>query len=1058
MRLSSARFTIGVRARLFGALALTGMLALMIGLAAYAAFDGLHAGITSLTGERFPAVVASARLERQHQRIMRTLEQLAAAADNLERETVAQGLDDQLAGYERLLRELPNADDKAAQQIGHLRAQYDEIVRLRDAIDVQTAVRVAAARGLQEQTRAAAKIAEALDDGGLSEYPDDAVQRWLAQAQRLLFLAASAHRVESRFAVARLATAARDGLRRLEEAGGAVPASARTLTAGRTAALAALTEGGNSIFAKRLAQLEAGESQRGLLERVNQVSLLITGLTTGIFVEQTNLAEESRNRLIAVSEVYTKLFFGATLVVALVAALALAYVQRSIVARLWAARDALRRRAEGGGDLIPTAGPSGDKDEISELAQALNFYVRETEEKSEAIRRNERWLRATLEAAPTPLVISGRDDGRVRFVNRRAVELLKISDAQSFLDRPASSIWRSSIVRDGFVHEIVKYGVAGDIEAELITDAGKVFWGLVSGVVIEFEGEKVLLVALVDITRRRLAESLNRRAQEELRRAKERAEKADAAKTEFLATLSHEMRTPLNGILGLGRLLLTHGLEPAERRHVRSIMRCGGALLDQVNDILDLRRIEDGKLDLDPVACPLGPFFDDVLATVEPMAEEKGVGLAIHLAEDLPAAVMVDPQRLRQILINLTGNAVKFTDKGGVRVAATRESRGEQNFVKIDVQDTGIGIPPERWAAIFEKLEQGDPSISRRFGGSGLGLAIARHLAHAMGGEIEVESEPGVGSVFTLRIPLVAADAAAEDVVAASVDPDEPSPPLCLLLVEDDRVNREVALGLLGAAGHRVTVAETGERAVALAAAGDFDAVLLDIRLPDIDGVEAARRIRALDDAKRAAVPVVAVTANVFAADRERYLAAGIDAVVEKPIFPERLTRTLAALAGRRGEALMPADGGALIPHEEESEERQAERPPLSDAALNEAVLNEAVLARYYAALGAQRFGSIRGLLQEAAADGLPRLTAVGDLAEVRETAHRLAGAGSHFGLTAFVALMQRIEDLAKDGQAEAAALAGAAAPAVFAAALAAMDDWLFKRTAVEVASSAPGV
>jgi len=1129
-------FRIGVGARLFGALAFNGLVAFLIGLGAYVAFDGLHAGITKVTSEQFPAVVAAARLERQHQRIMRTLEQLALSNDNFGRETINQGLSDQLTGYDRLLAELDRGDSPPAQRLDGLKQQRDEILRLREAIDRGVVLRIAARRALTDRDRDVKRVADALADPALRGQEDAAVQRWLVMAERLLFLIASVHQTENSFALTRLSDAAAAQVAALAADRPVLPDSVREQLAQLTSSMGAVVEGERSVFRQRHAELQASESLTGLVDRANQVSLVNTGLNTGIFVEQTKAAEDSRRRIIDVSTTYTRLFFASVGVVLVGMVLSFVYVRRKVLARLWAVSEAIRDRTEGGDAEIPATGT----DEIGELARALRFYIHETGVKSEALRRNEQWLRTVLEAAPVPLVISGRDDGQIRFVNRRAADLFGVAEAKNLLGRPAASVWSVPAVREDFVRDVFATGLALDVETELVTESGRTIWGLLSGIAFEFQGEEVLLSSVVDITRRREAEEMlrrtqafldavidnvpsvlyvldgdsgrvvlwnraaeeafgtsraaiqdrplsealgeetgraltggdagalrslgleelvltrngetavfalqrhpfewsgdgrchiiciandvtaSRRAREELRQAKERAERADAAKTEFLATVSHEMRTPLNGILGLCRLLLTGRLDPGERRYAVSIMRCGHGLLDQVNDILDLRKIEDGKLDLDPAPCALLPVLEEVVATVESLANEKGIALDLEIAAEVPELVVIDRQRLRQILVNLVGNAVKFTERGGVdlRVDLARgdlaRGDGGERLV-MSVRDTGIGVPADRRTAIFEKLEQADASIARRFGGSGLGLAIVRHLLDAMRGTIAVDSAVGLGSIFTITIPLERVEGATLPAAPGRLLPIHRVRSLALLLVEDDAINREVALGLLSDAGHRVTVAETGEKALALAARQRFDAILLDIRLPDIDGPEVARRIRALPDEERAAVPIVAVTANVFAADRARYIAAGIDTVIEKPIFPERLMHLLSNTVPMRSEPIA-----------------EPTAPP------RDATVNEEILDRYVRSLGAARFATIRGLLMEAAEDGLPRLADSGtEDADLEDIAHRLAGAASHFGLTAFVGLMRAIEDGVREGRRDEAQDLAATASAEFTRGVVAMD------------------
>ncbi|MGQ9371934.1 ATP-binding protein [Azospirillum sp. ST 5-10] len=1153
-------FRTGVAGRVFGALALNGLVALVIGLGAYIVLGDLHRGISDVTSRHFPAVVASAKLERQHQRIMRALEQLALAKDNLTRSTVNQSLSDLQNGYDLMLTDLAQQDGRLAAQTRTLQDMRDEIVRIRQTIDRLVERRIAAGNAVRESSLALQGIEDRLAGLGVQEPADPVVQRWRAAAQRVLYLLISSYRVENTHALSRLAAEAASEMTALTALSGTLDPGVRERLDPLLAALQPIALGDGAIYSHRQVQLDAEESLSGMVDRANQVSLTNTGLNTAIFVEKTAAAERYRQDIIGASVTYTRLFSASAGIVLVGGLLTFLYIQRSVVARLWNVRQALRAKAEDGDAEIPADG----SDEIAELARALRFYIHETEVKGEALRRNERWLRAVLEATPVPLVIAGRDDGQIRFVNRRAVDLFGAAAADRLVGRPVRALWGDGAVHDAFVGTIRERQQAIDFEAELVAGDGRTVWGLLSGLAFPFQGEDVLLISVVDITRRREAEELllrtqvfmdavidnvpsvlyvldgdsgtvvlwnhaaerafgieragihgrrldealgdgvggllwraggalpetdelvldrggerrtfavrrhpftwsgdgrhhvigiandvtaSHQAREELRLAKERAERADAAKTEFLATVSHEMRTPLNGILGLARLLVTGSLAPADRRHAHSIMRCGMTLLDHVNDILDLRKIEDGKLELDPAPCVLRPLLDDVLVTVESLAEEKGVALRLAIDDAVPAAIVIDEQRLRQILINLVGNAVKFTDRGGIDIAVERAAGPAGERLRLTVRDTGIGIPADRLSAIFEKLEQADASIARRFGGSGLGLAIVRHLVDAMGGTIAVASTVGRGSAFTVEVALVpaAADAGSAVTAGTALQPVERS--LTLLLVEDAPINQEIALGLLGDAGHRPVLAATGEEALALATARAFDAILLDMRLPDIDGVEVARRIRRLPDRRRAAVPIIAVTANVFVGARARYLEAGIDAIVEKPLFPDRMIQALSGvLAGRRpppsDAAPDAAPGGApvILTLDEGGD--------AGTAPLDAALLDAGALDRYARSLGPRRFAAIRRTLLATLSEGLARLTDPALPEDGRaDAAHLLAGSASHFGLTRFVESMRTVEDHLRAGRAAAAAALIAGAPDLLATTVDALEAWCAARAAEE--------
>lgn len=994
---------VGVGGRLFGVMVLNAFIAVTIGLGAFNAFGRLHDGFFEMTAELFPAVVASAKLERQHQRLMRSIEQLALAPGTLAQETLRQSLSDQFNGYDLLLGELSGRSGANAETLRDLRSLRDDIITVRDRIDALVTTRLQARAAGRERDREIQMIADTLSREEWRQPPDPLLRQWLGQVDQLLLLAASSYRLDSSHALTGLAQAIDQGLKALRTT---VPNDSplHLTIAPFETLIGRLVMGDHSILHHRRSELQAIEGISRLLDRADQASLATTGLNTGVFVDNTSLAERRRHEIIKISELYMNLFMGSIWIVIIGSVMTMIYVQRKVVGRLLGVRDALRDNAAGG----PSAIPAGGNDEISELASALRFYIQETETKSAELRRNEQWLRALIDTAPLPLILTSIQDGLIRLANRRAHDLFCFDAAGGLAGSAGASLWAVPTDRETFIGQVIREGAAQDFEGQFLTASGDKFWGLASGSSFEYQGEQVAMISVVNI-------SATKQAQHEMQLAKERAERADNAKTEFLATMSHEMRTPLNGILGLGRLLLTGGLRASERRHAEAIMRCGRALLDQVNDILDLRRIEDGKLDLDPSPCAIRALLADVVATIETLASEKHLRLDLRIAPDLPLVIVVEQQRLRQILINLLGNAIKFTATGHVGLATTRE----QDQLVLRVSDTGIGIPAHRQDAIFDMMEQGDPSIPRRFGGSGLGLAIVRRLLTALGGTIGVDSVEGLGSTFTVRLPLVPGQDSDLPVIAPGLQPSTDRN-LRLLLVEDDRVNREVAIGLLGDTGHSLTVAETGAQALDLFAGGWFDAVLLDIRLPDIEGVEVARRIRQMEDPTDMPVPIIAVTANVFAGDRQRYLAAGMDAVIEKPLFPETLDRVLSTLPVRR--------------------------PPPS-LITAPALLNEAKLQDYHHRLGSALFVTVRGLLLEVAAEKLPRLTAgTTPPGERAELAHGLTSSAGHFGFDRFIACTRRIEAEAAESDPSQLDHLCQEAASLFHLANAALEEWCHRQ------------
>jgi PAS domain S-box-containing protein len=400
-------------------------------------------------------------------------------------------------------------------------------------------------------------------------------------------------------------------------------------------------------------------------------------------------------------------------------------------------------------------------------------------------------------------------------------------------------------------------------------------------------GEPVELVSVLrDVTERQRQSEELQRAKETAERALEQARKSSEAKSEFLAAMSHEIRTPLHSIIGFTSLLLDEQQHPAHRRRLELIQESGTALLTLVDDILDFSKIEAGQVELEPQPFQLPDFTEATAAIVRGLAASKNLTIELTLEPELPAAVVGDPDRIRQILLNLLNNAVKFTAAGSVALDVRRDSPGG-DWIRFSVRDTGIGIPEHNRDRLFERFSQVDSSIRRRFGGTGLGLAISKRLVDLMGGRIGVESEPGVGSLFWFSIPLARADAAPVEMTP----PPEPSASgsaARILLVEDLAVNQEIARALLEKAGHQVDMARNGEEAVEAVEARHYDLVLMDIQMPVLDGLSATRRIRALPG-PQAQVPIIAMTANVLPDQVETFQAAGLNDHLGKPFDRQSL-------------------------------------------------------------------------------------------------------------------------------------------------------------------------
>jgi PAS domain S-box-containing protein len=608
---------------------------------------------------------------------------------------------------------------------------------------------------------------------------------------------------------------------------------------------------------------------------------------------------------------------------------------------------------------------------------AIDRDITERNQTRRALVEREQRLRAIFDVEPECVKLVDRD-GRLLEINPAGLAMIEADSPGLVLGQPVFLLiapeWRPAYAE---FHQRVMAGASVAIEFEIIGLKGTQRWMESHAVPLrDATGNVTALVAVTrDITARKHALEENRKAsaaveaanadlaetnrqlEESIQRANQMAlaaEAASRAKSDFLATMSHEIRTPMNGVIGFTGLLAESELTPEQREHVELIRSSGETLLTLINDILDFSKIEAGRMELELASFDLRQAVQQTIAVLRTRAAAKAIDLRLEIDAAVPEVIISDVTRLRQVLLNLVGNGIKFTERGAVAVEVRRcpvrvsrdYARGESNTelfrrqqaaaetidLHFTVRDTGIGIPPHRLNRLFKAFSQVDASTTRRFGGTGLGLAISKRLCELMGGGVRVESTPGFGSAFHFTIQAQVPSSAADPALVAPALKDQPpttstldapapvhnpaaAPHLRVLLVEDNRVNQALATALLQRCGCVVRLAEDGRQGIEALRAEDFDLVLMDVCMPEMDGYEATRRIRAGEcGPARKHICVAAMTANAMEGDREKCLDAGMDEYLSKPIdkaellaIVERTALHLQKARGRRLDDSQPA-------------------------------------------------------------------------------------------------------------------------------------------------------
>ncbi len=520
------------------------------------------------------------------------------------------------------------------------------------------------------------------------------------------------------------------------------------------------------------------------------------------------------------------------------------------------------------------------------------YFERKLEERTSALRTSEQTFREIFDFAMDPILIIDADTKAIIFANKATCKICEISREECLTQRHEDIKWiKSSASFIKGIEDTLQHGHAKFFQ-EIESEHGKRWQFEINASIIGIWGKKAIHCILRDISDIRLIE-------ESLKRAKEEAEKANQLKSSFLATMSHEIRTPINGIIGMADLVLQTDLSPEQMENLLTIQECSKSLLTVINDILDFSKIESGKLDLEIIHLDLHEVTNGVVKTLKHYALQKSLKLTCMMDNDVPPHLSGDPVRLRQVLLNLAHNALKFTHTGKVMLS-TEVLEQTEHEVKMcfSITDTGVGIPRDRQEIIFHPFTQADSSTTRRYGGTGLGLSISVRLVEMMGGKLNLESEVGKGSRFWFTLSFKK-DPVSQYRPAGKIaseqranNDNQPMRSGRILVVEDNPVNLKIAVAMLSKGGFTVDTAENGQLAITVLKEWIYDLILMDVQMPDMDGLEVTRIFRSMEGTERH-TPVIALTAHAMMGDREICLSAGMDDYITKPLNRDELFRVL---------------------------------------------------------------------------------------------------------------------------------------------------------------------
>jgi len=879
------RWRFGIRAKLVVAIGAVGAMILFGASLTWFSYTEIERLLAAMTRTNLPSVSNALKLSEATARLAAAAPALDGSMSQFQRQSNYVALQQQTEGLLGLLDGLAGAatDQNRVEELRSMIAAFaDNVVDRNILVDRRLQ--------LSERARARAEAISQLDievRGSVEWLNNDQLLAAVVLASTILRETVTAPDIEK---IGDLRESYNEQVRRLallSDGIGEGPAADRARALTRR--VLALGTGAENVFELRTLQMltnarlsTANDEGRDLVARTSSA---VGRLVSAAEADATD--NERRAEAAVLNGRYTLLvvamltFIGPLLFVWL-------YLGRNLVGRLTGLAEAMHRIVLGD---FHTPIPGGGKDEIADMAAELVVFrdaMAKVSDSTQALIESENRLRRILDTSPLALAISTVADHRLVLVNPRWTELYRVADRQA-VGLDASTVYADPANLRRLVDLVTRNGFVTGFECRMRTRDGRDFWAMLSAAEIEMDGETAVIVSSTDISRHKEEEAA-------LAEAKRMAEDANQAKSLFLATMSHEIRTPMNGVLTMAHLLEDMPLPPEQHEMSRVIRDSAMSLLTIINDILDFSKIEAGRLPLEVMEVSPVDLVEGVAELLAPRAREKGISLITHIDPDLPARVLGDPVRLRQIVTNLVGNAIKFTDSGYVRMSVdSADPHARPLALTLSVADTGIGLEEEQKARLFEPFMQADATISRRYGGTGLGLSICRRLVELMAGQIAVETMPGRGSTFRVTVPLDVADPAPE-----------PGPDLAgiaVLVLAEGPVVAEGLRRYLGHLGAQVAVVVTADGALAAVRAAALAGWSYDVML--LDGGQDYRHCLGLAGAlmqiaaAEGGMRVVAMAASGGLPATAEATAAGLFALLPKPVRRRALWRTVAAAVGR---------------------------------------------------------------------------------------------------------------------------------------------------------------